>query len=65
MIEVVKHGEPKKQVTCKHCEAVLRYSITDIKKRFYRHGINGMVVGECDYIICPDCKREIILAQTR
>ena len=34
MIEVVKHGEPKKEVTCKYCEAILRYAPSDIKKRF-------------------------------
>lgn len=65
MIEVIKHGELKKEVTCKRCEAILRYSITDIKKMTYRQGFTGATLGECDYIICPDCNSKIILSQTR
>ena len=64
MIKVVKHGEVTKEATCGYCGAVLAYTATDIKKRNL-FSFLGYQTGEEKYIVCPDCKREIILAQTR
>jgi transcription elongation factor Elf1 len=62
MIKVLKHGETIKEVTCKHCGALLSYDLSDIAdKTSYSDGLFYLE----DYITCPDCNRVIVLSSTK
>ena len=57
MIKVLEHGV--KKVTCPHCKAKLQYEQEDIQEE-----VIPALLGEDEirkYIICPDCKNEIVL----
>ena len=51
MIKVLEHGIRK--ITCPHCKAKLQYEQEDIISEKCPDGKR--------WIICPDCKKEIIL----
>jgi ribosomal protein S27E len=63
MIKVLKHGEAIKEVTCKHCGALLSYALSDkaLKTSF---SPEGLFYSE-EYITCPDCNRVIVLSSTK
>jgi ribosomal protein S27E len=63
MIKVLKHGEAIKEVTCKHCGAVLSYAISDIASKT-SYSFDGLFYSE-EYISCPDCNRVIVLSSTK
>ena len=57
MIKELEHGV--KKVTCPHCKAKLQYEQEDIQEE-----VIPALLGEDEirkYIICPDCKNEIVL----
>lgn len=58
MIEVIKHGNTTKEITCNNCEAVLRYEKSDVTTRYLMNAF-GLVIGEESHINCPDCKSDI------
>lgn len=65
MVKVIKHGNEKREITCKECGALLNYVPSDVKRLEYREGLYGAVVGEKRYIVCPDCSSDVIISQTK
>lgn len=65
MVEVIKHGNGKKEITCRECGALLNYVPRDVKRLEYRNGLYGLLVGEKRYIVCPDCSSNVIISQTK
>ena len=69
MIKVIKPGF-KKEVECPKCGAVLTYDEqedvqTKTQKTFSAYIGPDLYISYKKYIICPQCKHEIILKQTR
>jgi hypothetical protein len=62
MIEVIKEGT-KKKVICPFCEAVLRYTIDDVKEDLYDIPTLEAysVITKKQYIRCPLCDEKINL----
>lgn len=60
MIEVLRPG-CKKQIECKECGALLRYSPEDVQKEKPVAGIAGYK----HFIICPECNCAVIIEQSR
>lgn len=58
-VEVIRTPRLNLRTTCNHCRSRLSYTFQDI---LTRHGtdIGGGPDG-CEYIICPECKNEVIL----
>lgn len=65
MVEVIKHGNEKREIICKECGALLNYLPSDIMRLEYRNGLYGEYVGEKRYIVCPDCSSSVIISQTK
>jgi uncharacterized protein YbaR (Trm112 family) len=61
MIKVLEHGVRK--VICPNCKAKLQYEQEDIltDERDYESIPGSWESQEIQYIICPDCRNEIIL----
>ena len=68
MIKVIKPGFLK-EVTCQKCGAVLSYdSQEDVKSRSSKTFLTNCVEAanrQEKYIICPQCKHEIVLNAVR
>lgn len=62
MIEIIRHGN-KMQIECKNCGALLRYQYEDIKENSWGHNVTPHIWKR--YIICPDCKSEVITEQSK
>lgn len=62
MIEIIKNGT-KKQLTCKQCGCLFSYEAEDIQTKDYGHNFDNLHTQQ--YIICPQCKNNIILKGTR
>ena len=62
MVKVIKHGNEKKEITCKECGALLTYVPSDVQRLEYRKGLYGPCVGEKRYIVCPDCTSNVIIS---
>ena len=58
MVEVIKHGE-KNITNCDFCGAQLKYSVEDIKE--HENYLSQRDSYTEEYIICPDCKNEVIV----
>lgn len=56
MIEIIKKGTIKK-VRCKDCGCLFSYEKEDIQHK-PSGGFNGC---GCDYVICPQCEKEIVV----
>jgi uncharacterized Zn finger protein len=65
MIEVLKHGNDKKEIECKNCGALLRYDRQEDVKIRDLINENGRSVGQMFYITCPDCKRAVKIETVR
>lgn len=50
MIEVIKEGQPKFDVTCEHCDSVLRFQLEDVRR--WSDGASGWYGYQ---ITCPVC----------
>ena len=70
MIEVLKDGRPRYEVTCKFCNSELRYVKNDVRedktgRSHYGYDMEmcGNVYAEefIEYIICPVCGKVITL----
>lgn len=61
MIKVLEHGVRK--ITCPNCKAKLQYEQEDIKtdERDYEIIPGNWESQEIQYIVCPDCRNEIVL----
>ena len=58
MAKVIGH-EPKlvKRCTCQNCAAIIEYTRSEIKNRFYKDGMPMTDEGRrIEGITCPDCK---------
>ena len=60
---VLYHGNTYKEITCDNCNAILGYTNNDIDTRILKATIGNTVVNETyeSYIVCPECKRKIIV----
>jgi DNA-directed RNA polymerase subunit RPC12/RpoP len=65
MVKVIKHGNEKREITCKECGALLNYVPSDVMRLEYRERLYGACVGEKRYIVCPDCSSNVIISQTK
>lgn len=54
MIEVIKEGQPKFDITCEHCDSVLRFQLEDVRKW------QSVLQVWSDYqITCPVCGKSV------
>ena len=65
MIEVLKHGNNKKEIECKNCGALLRYDRKEDVKIRDLITEDGRNVGMTLYITCPDCKHVVEISTSR
>lgn len=61
MIEVIKKGT-RNRIECNYCGAVLAYDGEDIQKKEEYWECKCYIT---KYIICPQCKNEIVMEGTR
>lgn len=54
MIEIIKEGQPKFDISCGHCDSVLRYQLEDVRKWY--DGASGWYGYQ---IKCPVCGKSI------
>lgn len=62
MIEVIKPGT-KNRVECSNCEALLSYSVDDVKSEEQYYSQRESYTRK--YIDCPQCKNKIVLENKR
>lgn len=60
MIKIIEHGTIKK-ARCNNCGCLFSYEKEDIQHK-HSYTFNGW---SYDYVICPQCKKEIQLGGTR
>lgn len=61
MIEIIEHGT--KQITkCKACGCTFSFESEDVK---HIPGDTSLLTNPKTLIVCPQCKKEIVLATTR
>ena len=48
------------ETTCPECKSILEYTYADIRRRD-ENGIFGLYTGVTRYIVCPVCKRDIVI----
>ena len=65
MIKVLEHGIRK--ITCPYCKAKLQYEQEDIQtdERDFEIVVGNWESQEIEYIICPDCRNEIVLTPVK
>lgn len=54
MIEIIKEGQPKFDITCEHCDSVLRFQLEDVRKWY--DGASGWTSYK---ITCPVCGKSV------
>lgn len=59
-MRVAKIGLKEKQIFCPHCDSELYYNSMDIEKRILPPFVSTPFI---NYIVCPICKKEIILPE--
>lgn len=54
MIEIIKEGQPKFDITCEHCDSVLRFQIEDVRRWYDKpSGWGGYEIK------CPVCGKSV------
>lgn len=63
MIEVIENNLGRKKITCEHCGSVLKYELGDVLTRYRQYEVYHKIYDTeaINYIICPVCRKEIIL----
>lgn len=62
MIEVIRKGSLKR-IECSNCGSALRYDANeDVQRTEQKHELGTFTK---EFIVCPECNKEIVLTQTR
>lgn len=62
-MQVIRHGNTYREVECGHCGALLSYCESEIiKKDDWDEYFGGWHDSYKEYIICPECKKEIVFS---
>ena len=62
-MKVIKHGNTYQEIECNDCHALLSYCISDIRTDTFCGEYFGEIHSSCKkYIVCPECKKHIMLS---
>jgi len=62
--KIIKEGTLMK-VHCNECGCLFSYEKEDIKKREFSDPRDDIINGFKEWVVCPQCKSEVVLTQTR
>ena len=62
-MEIIKHGETYKELTCGNCKALLGYSYRDVEHSVEKDTFNNQVHETIsEFFYCPECGCRIVLS---